>query len=55
MMEVVAEYLRKESLKATATCWYANTWLKKHRESYSDIISEYFEDEAIACKIDGKH
>lgn len=40
MMEVVAEYLRKKSLKATATCSYANIWLKKHWESYSDIAKE---------------
>lgn len=39
MMGVVAEYLRENSLKATATCSCANAWLKKHRESYSDIIS----------------
>lgn len=55
MMAVVAEYLRKESLKATATCSYANAWLKKHRELYSDIISEDIEDEDVACKIDGNH
>ena len=55
MMELVAEYLRKQSLKATATCSYANSWLKKHRESYPDIISEEINNEAIACKIDGKH
>lgn len=55
MMEVVAEYLRKESLKATATCSYANAWLKKHRELYSDIISEDIENEDVSCKIDGNH
>ena len=55
MMKVVAEYLSKKSLKATATCSYANTWLKRHRESYSDIISEGIDDVASACKIDGKH
>ena len=51
MMEIVAEYFRKESLKATATCSYANTWLRKHKEAYSDIISADIEDEAVACKI----
>lgn len=55
MMEVVAEYLRKQSLKATASCSYANVWLQKHREVYADIISKDIDDEAIACKIDGKH
>ncbi|HHY81853.1 MAG TPA: N-acetyltransferase [Clostridiales bacterium] len=55
MMEVVADYLRKNSLKATATCSYANAWLKKHREAYSDIISKDIDDEAVSCKIDGNH
>lgn len=39
MMGVVAEYLRENSLKATASCSYANAWLRKHREAYADIIS----------------
>jgi predicted GNAT family acetyltransferase len=55
MMEIVAEYLRKESLKATATCSYANLWLKKNKEVYSDIIVESIDEEVISCKIDGKH
>ena len=42
MMGVVAEYLRENSLKATATCSYANAWLKKHRESYSDKYPEIY-------------
>jgi len=55
MMEVVAEYLRAKSLKATATCPYANVWFKKHKEAYIDIISKDIDNEATACKIDGKH
>ncbi len=55
MMEVVADYLRTKSLKATATCPYANVWFKKHQEAYSDIISKDLDNEATACKIDGKH
>lgn len=55
LMELVTEHLRKHSLKATASCSYANEWLKKHREEYSDIISADIDNEAIACKIDGKH
>jgi len=30
MMEVVAEYCRKEGIKAIATCSYANMWLQRH-------------------------
>lgn len=51
MMEVVAEYLRENKLKASATCSYANAWLKKNRESHCDIIAENADDEAVACKI----
>lgn len=40
MLEVVAEHLREKGLKARATCPYANAWLRKHTELYSDIISE---------------
>ncbi len=55
MMEVVAKYLLDNGLKAVASCSYANAWLKKHRESYPDIISENIDDYYPACKIDGKH
>lgn len=55
MMEVVAEYLREKGLKASATCSYANIWLKRHKEIFSDIISQDLEDQASACKIDAKH
>ncbi len=51
MMEAVAEYLREKSLKATATCPYANAWLKKHRQTYADIISNDLDDEAVTCKM----
>ena len=55
MMEVVAEYFRKEGIKATATCSYANIWLKRHEKQFPDILSEGMSDQAVACKIDGKH
>ena len=55
MMEVVAEYLRTKSMKATATCPYANVWFRKHQEAFSDIISKDLDNESTACKIDGKH
>ncbi len=54
MMEVVASYLREKGLKATASCAYANSWLKKNWESYAEIISNDFDETAAACKIDGK-
>ncbi|EHQ89648.1 GNAT family N-acetyltransferase [Desulfosporosinus youngiae] len=55
MMTVVAEYFRKEGYKAAATCSYANIWLKRHEKQYPDIVSHAMDDQAVACKIDGKH
>jgi predicted GNAT family acetyltransferase len=55
MMKVVAEYLRGKVLKVTASCSYAKTWLKRHEELYSDIISQDIDKEIDACKINGKH
>ncbi|SPF56668.1 Acetyltransferase [Candidatus Desulfosporosinus infrequens] len=55
LMGVVAEYFRKERLKTTASCSYANIWLKRHEKQYPDILSTDMSDQAVACKIDGKH
>lgn len=54
IMEVVSEHLRKEGIKTTATCSYANTWLHKNIEEYKDIVSEELND-IMACSINGKH
>lgn len=37
MMEIVVGYIREQNLKVTASCSYANTWLKRHRDLYTDI------------------
>lgn len=42
-MKTVTAHLREKGLKAIATCTYANPWLKKNRELYSDIIAEDFD------------
>lgn len=55
MMAVVAEYLMKKGLKATASCSYANIWLKKHEQQYADIISKALGGQSVACRINGKH
>ena len=55
MKVIVAEYLRKEGLKTTASCSYANIWLKRHKKLYPEILSKDMGDQAVACKIDGKH
>jgi predicted GNAT family acetyltransferase len=54
MMEVVAAYLRKEGLKATATCSFANAWLQKNKDLYMDILSENLFCAEIACRTDGR-
>lgn len=54
-MTVVAEYLRKNGLKATASCSYANSWLQKNENHYSDVIAKGLGSQAAACRIDGKH
>lgn len=54
-MEVLVEYLRKENLKATATCSYANSWLRRNKNKCSDIISDELISEPMACSINGKH
>ncbi len=51
LMEEAAIYLRSNKLKATVSCSYANAWLKKRKEEFSDIISDEFDDLATACKI----
>jgi len=42
IMAALAEYLRENRLKATASCTYAKGWLEKNKEDYADIISERF-------------
>lgn len=38
MLKLLAEYLRENGLKASATCSYAVSWLNKNKVAYSDII-----------------
>lgn len=55
MMETVVAYLRTEGLKATASCSYANSWLKKNAEIYADVIAADFGKTDVACQLSGKH
>lgn len=55
MMAIVAEYIREKGLKATASCSYANDWLKRNEKMYPDIILKTLNDAPPACRIDGKH
>lgn len=55
IMLVIVEYLRKEKIKATATCSYANSWFKKNEQEYLDVISDKNIDSVVSCKIGGKH
>jgi len=54
IMEAIVEYLREQSIKATATCSYASSWFEKNREKVSDIISSNQSEQDVACRIDGK-
>ena len=54
-MEVMAKYLKDENIKTTATCSYANAWLKRNKAKYSDIILDELFNEPVACSINGKH
>ncbi|MGL5149335.1 MAG: GNAT family N-acetyltransferase [Clostridium sp.] len=54
-MKKAVEYLRIEKLRATATCSYANTWLKRNINEYGDVVSSKLGDGPIACSIKGKH
>ena len=42
ILSLLAEHLRKNGLKATATCSYAISWLNRHEKDYKDIISDMF-------------
>ena len=39
LMELLAVELRKQSLKAVASCSYAEVWLERNRAAYADIIA----------------
>ena len=54
LMNEVAERLRREGSKARATCSYADSWFRKHTETYSDILADKPCD-GPSCRIDGKH
>lgn len=55
LMEVVVEYLRKNGLKAVASCSYANSWLQKNMDRCSDVVAAGNEELPKSCKIDGQH
>ena len=43
-MNNVTDYLRESGKKTSATCPYAKSWLKEHKETCSDIISEHHKE-----------
>ncbi len=55
MMAALAKHLREKGLKAAASCWYADLWLKRNRESYRDIIAGNTDSLGIAYSINAKH
>ena len=55
LMEAVVEYLRKNHLKAVASCSYANSWFQKNKDRCADVIVAGGEQMPVACRIDGQH
>lgn len=55
LMQAVVEHLRKNSLKAVASCSYASSWLQKNIDSCSDVVAPGFDQMPVACRIDGPH
>ena len=55
LMELIVDYMRRNKLKAIASCSYSNSWLQKNKEAYADVIADGIDEQPIACKIDGKH
>jgi len=55
VMAEAVSFLRREGLKATATCSYANAWFKKNKDKCEDVIAKENENCDAACRIDGKH
>ncbi len=51
MLVLVMDHFKTKEYRVSATCSYANAWLKKHHEKYKDMISDGLSDEMIACKI----
>ena len=43
LIKAVVEHLRKEGLKAVASCSYADAWLHRHRDLYPDVVSSEIE------------
>jgi predicted GNAT family acetyltransferase len=54
-MEAVVEYMRKNSLKAVASCAYANSWLRKNSAACADVVADGNGEMPAACRIDGQH
>ena len=54
-MLTMVDFLREKNLQATASCSYANSWFSKNEEMYTDVIFGDMKNQAVACKIDGKH
>ena len=55
LMEIAVDYLRKNGLKAVASCSYASSWLQKNMDQCSDVVAAGNEELPIACRIDGQH
>lgn len=55
VMEEMTYYLRKNSLKATATCSYAASWFRRNEDLCKDILAPSSSSPSPSCSIYGKH
>lgn len=55
MMEAISEFFRENKLNVSATCSYADVWLKNHGETFSDSVSEETDAFSIAFGEDEFH
>lgn len=55
MMEAVTEFFKEQKLKVSATCSYADAWLKNHAETLSDPVFAESEAFSIAFGEDDFH
>ncbi len=50
-MKRFIEYIKENKQKITATCTYANAYLKKNEEDLTDILSDRLKEEIVACRL----
>ena len=55
LIKTVLNYAREKGLKVTASCSYANLWIKKNINEYRDTVSDDIYKQEVSCPIDENH